>query len=145
MDKIVTVESCRAYLELKGREPLTEKEYRRLLQLVATCRLQGEPFDEVSWVYPLRIPTAPHVTVLSEEPRVVAVGVQHNKNKFVGVIGDAKLEMLYNNNLGEFIYAVGEIVSKKKGDKEYWNLRPRGWLVVRIKPESVLKRKKSKK
>lgn len=133
MNHILTLKSCRALGELKGKEPLTDQEYGNLAQLAETCPLQGEHFDEVSWLYPLRIPLEPKVRILDARDHTISVLVIYNKSTCVGLIGDAELEIHYTKYPGALIFAVGEIMAKTKDGAEYKNLRPRGWMVFPVK------------
>lgn len=137
MNRILEMDSCRAIRELKGQQPLTEDEYVRLDKMARECPLAGEHFDEVSWVYPLRIPKEPRVRVLNEEEHIISALVILNRNIFVGVIGDQEMEACYLACPGGFIFAVGELEKKVKDDKEFWNLRPRGWKVLAVKKELI--------
>jgi hypothetical protein len=133
MNHVLTLKSCRALSELKGKEPLTAQEYEGLAQLAETCPLQGEHFDEVSWLFPLRIPLEPKVRILDEQDHTVSVLVIYNKNICIGLIGDAELESYYIQYPGALIFVVGEISTKSKDGVEYKNIRPRGWMLFPIK------------
>ncbi len=124
--------ATRALAERKARRPLTADEYARLHAQVPEVGLDGAPFDEASWVYPLEIPPAPRVVVLDEDPRRVSVGLANGKGRFVGVVGDAAFESACLNHPGAFVYAVGRVVERRKDDRAYLNLRPRGWVLVEV-------------
>ena len=146
MNRVVKLSRCRALMELKNKEPLSEGEYAKLREMIPDCGLSGEPFDEVSWVHPIRIPKDPRVFVLQQDTKVVSVWGKFNRNVFVSVIGDSELEKCYENNPGSFIYAVGTIKEKVKEGKTYRDLRPRGWLLCVIEPPDAKgQKKKSKK
>ena len=146
MNRIIKLPSCRALLELKNKEPLSESEYAKLRDVIPECCLAGEPFDEVSWVYPIRIPKVPKVFVLQEDPYVVSVWGTLNRNIFVSVIGDEELANCYRENSGAFIFAVGTIKEKVKEGKAFRDLRPRGWVLVVIEdPTPVRGKSKGKK
>jgi hypothetical protein len=148
MNHILTLKSCRALGELKGKEPLTEQEYAILAQLAESCPLQGEHFDEVSWLYPFRIPLEPKVRLLDDREHTISALVIYNKSTCVGLIGDAELETHYLRYPGALIFAVGEIMAKMKDGKEYKNLRPRGWMIFPVKSNDVspeIKNEKVKK
>lgn len=132
--RILTVSQCRAFLELKDRTPLTDEEWSRLYNLIQDCGLKGTPFDEVSYLYPLLIPNKPRVQILQENPRVVSVSTLYDRNQFVGVVGDRELEEFYLDHEKAFLYAVGKLEKCRKNDKEYLNLRPRGWVIVEVVP-----------
>jgi hypothetical protein len=134
IDRVVLVSHCRAFLELKDRAPLTSEEWGRFRNLIVDCGLKGIPFDDVSYLYPLQIPSKPRVQVLQDVPRVVSISTLYDRTGFVGVIGDKELEDHYLAHPSAFIYAVGKLEKCKKNEKEYTNLRPRGWLVVQIEP-----------
>lgn len=129
-DRVITMSSCRVFLELKDRSPLTEEEWQRFRGQIADCGLKGLPFDEVSYVYPLQIPAKIRIQVLQEAPRVVSVLGIYDRTTCVGIIGDSELEEYYSQHAGSFIFVVGKLEKCKKNDKEYFNLRPRGWLIV---------------
>lgn len=137
MNRILDLKSCRALCELKGKEPLTEEEYTHLTEMAESCPLQGEHFDEVSWLYPLRIPLEPKTRILDATDHTISAFVLYNKTCCVGLIGDDELEALYLTHPGALIYAVGEIITKVKENVEYKNLRPRGWMLypVRVKED----------
>jgi hypothetical protein len=138
MNRVLKMDNCRALRELKGQQPLTESEYQRLDQLAEECPLVGEHFDEVSTVYPLQIPIEPKVRLLDETNHIVSVVVLLNRNQYVGVIGDKELEDAYLTYPGGFLYCVGELEKKIKGEMTFWNLRPRGWKVYPLSPKDVI-------
>jgi hypothetical protein len=131
-DRVVIVNSCRAFQELKDRSPLTEVEWQRFRAQIIECGLKGLPFDEVSYIYPLQIPSKPRVQLLQESPRTISVLGIYDRSNCVGIIGDSELESYYLTHIGAFIYVVGKLDKCKKNDKEYLNLRPRGWLIVQV-------------
>ncbi len=132
VENVLRVTSCRAQAELKGRQPLTAREVERFRSMVPDVGLEGALFDEMSWVYPFRIPVKPHVVVLGENPRCISVGVRFTRGRLVGVIGDATLEAEYLAHKGAFLYVVGALKERKQGDKIYLNVRPRSWVVVEV-------------
>lgn len=135
MNRVLQLRNCRALRELKGQQPLTEDEYRRLAQLAEDCPLTGEHFDEVSWLYPLRIPQEPKVRILDESMGIISVSVLLNRNQFVGVIGDQELAEVYRRYPGGFLFCVGELETKQKDSMTFYNLRPRGWQVYPVSAE----------
>lgn len=147
MNRLLQLQKCRALRELKGQQPLTEEDYHRLAQLAEDCPLTGEHFDEVSWLYPLRIPHDPKVRMLDETMGIVSVSVLLNRNQFVGVIGDRELEEVYRLYPGGFLFCVGELEKKVKDTMTFYNLRPRGWQVYPVvvdEKESTGSSRKSK-
>jgi hypothetical protein len=94
MTRILQLRSCRALRELKGQQPLTDIEYQRLAQLAEDCPLAGEHFDEVSWLYPLRIPLDTKVRILDAETGIISALVILNRNQFVGLIGDHEFKKM---------------------------------------------------
>ena len=100
--------------------------------LIPEVGLEGAPFDEVSWIYPFRIPREPRVVVLAEDPRCVSVGVHYTRGQNVGVVGDAEMEEACTAHPGAFLYVVSKIQERRKGDRTYLNVRPRGWFVVDV-------------
>ncbi len=124
--------TTRALAERKARLPLTKDEYKRFHAMIPEMGLKGAPFDEVSQAYPLVIPTGPRVIVLNESPRRVSVGLQDASGRFIGVSGDEIFEQACFEHPGAFLYAVGSVTERPKGDKVYLNLRPRGWVVVEV-------------
>jgi len=147
MNRLLQLRSCRALRELKGQQPLTDLEYQRLAQLAEDCPLAGEHFDEVSWLYPLRIPLEPKVRILDAEMGIVSVLVILNRNQFVGLIGDHELEEIYQANPGGFLFCVGELEKKIKDTIIFWNLRPRGWKIYSISADDkeLLRNERQKK
>jgi len=121
---------CRALVELKATRSLTGTEYQRFRRMVADVGLEGAPFDDASWVYPLVIPTEPRVTVFSEDPRQVSIGLRLVGRGFVGVVGDAELEAACLAHPGSILYVACKLEEKRKGGRTFLNARPRGWLVV---------------
>ena len=132
---MVKLKQCRALDEVKANRKLTASEYKRFRGMVKDVGLEGASFDRVSWVYPLVIPADPRVTVFSEEPRCVSIGLILEKRGFVGVVGDADLEAACLSHAGSFLYVVGKIEEKRKGERTYLNMRPRGWLVAEVEGE----------
>jgi len=116
--------------------------------MAESCPLAGEHFDEVSWLYPLRIPLEPKVHRLDETSDAVAVVTLFNRNQFVSVIGNQELESSCKAYPGSFLFCVGELEKKIKGDMVFWNLRPRGWKLypvhecIETGQEKGIKRKK---
>jgi len=142
------VPSCRAQSELKSWHPLTAGEVERFRSLVPELGLEGSQFDEMSWVYPFRIPGKPYVVVLGDGPRCVSVGLRFTRGRLVGVIGDAALETEYLAHPGAFLYVVGVLQERKQGDKVYLNIRPRSWVVVEVgtpEPETEMPARKGGK
>lgn len=129
MNRLLKLSTCRALRELQGQEPLTDEEYDRLEKMAEICPLEGEHFDEVSWLYPLRIPLQPKVHLLDEGTHVISISVQYNRRSYIGLIGDEELETHCLQNPGGLIFAVGEMTSRVKEGREYLNLRPRGWKI----------------
>jgi GTP-binding protein EngB required for normal cell division len=123
---------------LKDRTPLTPAEWKEFRQKIGDCGLKGLPFDDVSYLFPLQIPSKLRVQVLQEKPRIVSVLTIYDRTGLVGVIGDGELENYYLNHSGAFIFAVGKMDKCKKNDKEYLNLRPRGWLLVKIEDSNKM-------
>ncbi len=72
------------------------------------------------------------VQLLQESPRIISVLGIYDRSNCVGIIGDSELELYYLAHIGGFIYVVGKLDKCKKNDKEYLNLRPRGWLIVQV-------------
>lgn len=128
--RILRLSVCRAMRELQGQEPLTEEEYGKLEKMAEICPLGGEHFDEVSWVYPLRLPSEPKIRVLDEGAHIVSVAVLYQRNQWVGLVGDEEMAEICRQYPGGLIFAVGEITTKTKEGRDYLNLRPRGWLIA---------------
>ena len=136
IERIVKVTRCRVYTELKDRTPLNAEEWDQFRNQIVECGLKGIPFDDVSYVLPLQIPLKPRVQVLQEQPRTVSVLTIYDRTNLVGVIGNEELETIYQAHLGAFIFAVGKLEKCKKNDREYINLRPRGWLLVQLEGQN---------
>lgn len=134
MKRVYTLDRCRALNKSKGRIPLTPYEYKILLELAVDCPLAGMPFDQVSYLYPLQIPLSPQVRILSNDDEIFSVSLRQNFSKFVGIIGNLELKSAVTEHPGAILFAVGNIIKKIKGENTYYNLRPRGWLVV-VDPE----------
>ncbi len=134
MEKIHILDRCRALTECKGRTPLTTYEYKKILELAIDCPLAGMPFDEVSYLYPLLIPTTPQARSLSTDSEVISISLRQNYTKFISVIGDMELKTNVMAHPDAILFAVGNIIKKIKGEKTYFNLRPRGWLII-VDPE----------
>ena len=142
INHVVKLKQCRALDEVKATRKLTASEYRRFRGMVKDVGLEGASFDKVSWVYPLFIPSEPRVTVFSEEPRRISIGLVLEKRGFVGVVGDADLEAACLSHAGSFLYFVGKIEEKRKGERTFLNVRPRGWLVAEVEGEGQARGKK---
>jgi len=130
MKRVHVLDHCRAMEMFKGRAPLTAYEYERILELAIDCPLEGMPFDQVRYLYPLQVPQKPQIRIFSEEPEVVSVSLLLNFSQFVSVIGGKDLKKAIMDYPGAVLFAVGNIIEKLKGDVVYHNLRPRGWLIV---------------
>ncbi len=130
MKRVHILDHCKAMDVFKGKAPLTTYEYDRILDLAVDCPIEGMPFDQVRYMYPLLIPLEPQFRIFSEEPEVVSVSLRLNFSKFVSVIGGKDLKKAVTDHPGAVLFGVGNIVEKQKGDVVYYNLRPRGWLIV---------------
>jgi len=130
MKRVHVLDHCRAMEYFKGKAPLTTYEYERILKLAVDCPLEGMPFDQVRYLYPLLIPLLPQLRTFSVEPEVISASLRLNFSKFVSVIGGKDLKKAITDHPGAVLFAVGNIVDKQKGDAVYHNLRPRGWLIV---------------
>jgi hypothetical protein len=123
-------------MELKDRSPLTEDEWVRFRGLISECGLKGMPFDDVSYVYPLQIPQHPRVRVLQESPRVISALGLYDRSLCIGIVGDAEFERHYAAHSSAFVYVVGKYEKVLKDNREFYNLRPRGWVIVEIDPKT---------
>jgi hypothetical protein len=141
VNRILKFAACRAMRELQSQEPLTEEEYKRLEKMAEICPLEGEHFDEVSWVYPLRLPSEPKIRILDEQAHIVSVAVLYQRNQWVGLIGDEEMNQLCLQYPGGLIFAVGEITKRTKEGRDYLNLRPRGWMIIPLAEPKILERK----
>ena len=130
MKRTYVLDHCRAMEIFKGKAPLTAYEYERILELAVDCPLEGMPFDQVRYLYPLLIPLLPLFRTFSEEPKVISTSLRLNFSKFVSVIGGKDLKKAITDHPGAVLFVVGNIIDKQKGDVVYFNLRPRGWLIV---------------
>jgi hypothetical protein len=149
MDRVLHLSSCRAAIELKDRAPLTESEINHFLGMIPECGLKGQQFDEVAYLYPFQIPKAPKVTVLAEVPRVVSVLGKFDRDTLIGIQGDEELEKVYCANPGAFLYVVGVMSKRVKDGRQFWNIRPRCWVIVQVdaskiqKGEELMKKRKN--
>lgn len=130
MKRIHVLDHCRAMEMFKGKAPLTAYEYERILELAVDCPLEGMPFDQVRYLYPLQVPQVPQIRTFSEEPEVISASLRLNFSKFVSVIGGKDLKKAITDYPGAVLFVVGNITEKLKGEVVYHNLRPRGWLIV---------------
>lgn len=142
-DHIMHLKSFQALRERKSLEPLSDEEYERMRGLIPGCGFVGQPFDETNMLYPFEIPRKSVVTVLSEKDQVFGVGVRYNRQKFVKVIGGLDLVQAYESHSGDFLFAVGFISEKEKNGRVFYNMRPRGWIIVTQKPIKKVKNEKS--
>ena len=134
---------CRALDRNKERTPLTPFEYKKILELAVDCPLAGMPFDQVSYLYPLQIPSPVRMHDLNAESNVFSITLKQNFTSFIGVIGDLELKSAITNHPGAILFAVGNIVKKIKNERTYFNLKPRSWLIV--VDEESFKREEIKK
>ena len=132
IERLITLPTCRAFMELKDRSPLTEVEWGRFRGFISECGLKGMPFDDASYVYPLQIPQHPRVRVLHESPRVISALGIYDRSVCIGIVGDAEFERHYSAHAGAFVYVVGKYEKVLKDNREFYNLRPRGWVIVEI-------------
>ncbi len=130
--RVVRLLTCRASIELQARRPLTPTEEDQFRAAIPGVGLAGAPFDDASFIYPLRIPREPRVVVLGEAPRRVSLRVLYKQGLCVGVVADPELEAAYTTHPGSFLYVVGALQEHKKGDKTFLDVRPRGWFVVEV-------------
>lgn len=142
---MIQLENSRAAIELKDRAPLSDTEIKRFLAMIPECGLKGQPFDEVAYLYPFQIPKDPKVTVLAEMPRVVSVLGKFDRDTLVGIQGNEELETIYCANPCAFLYVVGVLSKRMKEGRQFWNIRPRCWVVVRVDAGKSIKGDESMK
>lgn len=130
MKRIHTLDRCRAVAAFKEKSPLVSYEYERILELAIDCPLAGMPFDQASNLYPLFIPLSPQIRQLNSNPEVVSITLRFDTNQFIGIIGDSELKTAILTHPGAILFVVGNITKKVKGEHNYQNLRPRGWIIV---------------
>jgi hypothetical protein len=130
MKKVHVLDHCRVMEIFKGKMPLADYEYERILEMAIDCPLEGMPFDQISYLYSLQVPLLPKLRTFSEDPEVVSASLRLNFSKFVSVIGGKDLKKAIIDHPGAVLFVVGSIIEKIKGDNAYYNLRPRGWLIV---------------
>ncbi len=116
MKRIHILDHCRAMELFKGKAPLTAYEYERILELAVDCPLEGMPFDQVRYLYPLQVPQIPQIRIFSEEPEVVSVSLRLNFSKFVSVIGGKDLKKAITDYPGTILFAVGNIAACYSGN-----------------------------
>ena len=133
---VLRVPTCRAQIEVQARRPLTPAEEERFRAAILDVGLAGEPFDEASFIYPFQIPADPYVVVLGEAPRRVSVRVRYKQGLCVGVVAGEELEAAYLAHPGTFLYVVGAIQERQKGERSFLDVRPRGWLIVEVGPDT---------
>lgn len=131
--KVMYLKTCKAQRERDCLGPLSLDEFNRMKELIPGCPLEGQQFDELNNLYPFLIPKKAVIHCLSEVDGVYAAGVQYNRKKFVMVSGDLEMVEAYKMNLGEFMFVVGKIYEKVKGEMTFYNVRPRGWIIVSMK------------
>jgi hypothetical protein len=146
-NEVIYLDTFQALHDYRIMGPLSDLEYNYMLEMIPRCPLEGEKFDAKNMLYPCKIPKKPSITCISDEREVYAVGVQYNKAKFVKVMGNLSLVAAYENNLDQFLFVVGQIQEIQKEEKVYYNLNPRGWVIVNtgIQQADPVKKKNAKK
>ena len=129
-EKVIHLDTFKAYQDFRAFGPMCDEEWQRMREMIPICPMQGHRFDDFNMLYPFKIPRKPIVHVLSQKDEVFSMGVRYNHSQLVGVVGNIELMEKYNNYLGEFLFVVGKIKSKEKNDRVYYDIKPRGWLIV---------------
>lgn len=69
---------------------------------------------------------------MRENPRRVSLRVLFKQGLYVGVIADHEIEQAYLAHPGAFLYVVGTLLERQKGEKSFLDVHPRGWRVVEV-------------